>query len=237
MKVIMVGCEYSGKTSVAYEISKWMVQKLRSHRAHWHDHFVLPHVVGGGPRQEQKEEQFQSLDPDFQEKYQRYQIHYHFRPFYYRHEDHLLINWYYADAVYADLYYRFGSRGQYAERRSMARYWDGMVMSLAPETILVLLKASPAVIRRRKQENPHPKCILQDKDVELVLDRFQEEYEDSLIGRKFVVDTSETTVQETFEKFITKMSPHFTVADLTRLKAFEGTEPIPVDEISYEFRD
>ena len=67
------------------------------------------------------------------------------------------------------------------------------------------------------KENPHPRGVLQDKDVEYVLERFEEEYERSLIRKKFTLDTTDATVEETFKDFLKAMEPHFRPIDTLRM--------------------
>jgi hypothetical protein len=86
-------------------------------------------------------------------------------------------------------------------------------MEMAPDTVLVLVKASPEVIRQRRAESPHPREILKDADVETVLRRFEEEYQRSGLRRRFVLDTTTATVEETFQEFLRKMEPHLTQED------------------------
>ena len=67
------------------------------------------------------------------------------------------------------------------------------------------------------KENPHTNSLVQNKDVELVLKRFEEEYERSLIKNKFTIDTSISTVEVCVAEFLKKYEPFMTVADRTRI--------------------
>lgn len=93
-----------------------------------------------------------SLDPSLLEIHQRYMTHDHTSASLYCVQDHCVIDWYYADVVYAPLYYGFGGAGQHADRRALARDYDHKVLELAPETASVLLKASPEIIRQRRSQ-------------------------------------------------------------------------------------
>jgi hypothetical protein len=97
----VIGCEYVGKTTLAQEISNWIAQTMGGSALGWHDHFVLPYVDHPGPEFEADAEQMSTLRPSVLEKFQRYMITYHFDPDFYLDNHHLLVNWYYADAVYA----------------------------------------------------------------------------------------------------------------------------------------
>ena len=216
MRAILIGCEYVGKTTLAAEVSKWLEQNMghaQFGRYAWHDHFVLPFTEGEGSEVEKEAEQVLAMHPRLLEKYSRYMIHYHLNHSFFLDNHLLLINWYYGDAVYAPLYYGYGGPDEYADRQLMARSHDADVMSLAPDTVLVLVKATPEVIRQRMAEQPHPRCILKDQDVEFVLQRFEEEYQRSGIRRRFALDTSDATVEETRQEFLRQMEPHFTERD------------------------
>ena len=94
---------------------------------------------------------------------------------------------------------------------------DAEIMERAPDTVLVLLKASPEVIARRMKETPHGHSIVQEKDIELVLQRFDEACTSSLIRKKMILDTSDATVEETLEEFVANVKPHLTQADRVRI--------------------
>ena len=220
MRLIVIGCEYAGKTTLAAGISKWIEENIEGSIG-WHDHFVLPFREGSGPQVDEDSEQVLAMNPTLLEKYSRYMIHYHFAPDFYGDNHHLLVDWYYADAVYAPLYYGYGGRDQYSDRQGMARSHDAEVMNLAPDTVLVLVQASAEVIRQRMKENPQPRGILKDQDVELVLQRFEEEYKRSGIRRRITVDTTQATAEETFRDFLRQMGPHFTEKDQLALLTHE----------------
>ena len=237
MRLLVIGCEYAGKTTLAQKVSRWMIEEMGVSHVRWHNHYVVPHldrhlivraredpstVVSGKKdadlNTEEDEKQMMTLAPSLLEQFQRHMIWRHLHPDMYRGpDDALTINGHYADAVYAPLYYGYGEPGSFADRRQRARAWDCELMSLAPDTVLVMVKASAEVIRRRMRQSPRPRCVVRDRDVELVLDRFQEEYDSSLITRRFALDTTAAPVKETFHEFLRKMWPHLTQVDLLRL--------------------
>lgn len=219
MRIIMIGCEHAGKTTLAEQIHNWMIENMGPPLMSWHDHFVLPFHEGSGPEAEEEANQVLTLMPTLLEKYSRYMIDYHFAFFSDAHN--LLVNWYYGDAVYAPLYYGYGNPDDYLDRRAMARSYDAKVMKMAPDTVLVLVKASPEVIRRRMSESPHPRCILKDEDVEFVLQRFEEEYNRSGIRLRFTLDTTNATLKETFGEFLRKIEPHLNENDKLSLLTHE----------------
>jgi hypothetical protein len=214
MRIIMIGCEYAGKTTLTAEISRWLERNLgrpQFGQYMWHDHFVFPFAEGEGEQVETETAHILAMPPSLLEKYSRYMIHYHL--VFYQDSHHLVVNWYYGDAVYAPLYYGYGEPDGYADRGLMARSYDAKVMQEAPDSVLILVKASPDVIRRRMAQGPRPQCPLQEQDVELVLQRFEEEFKRSGIRRRFTLDTSSATVAETLQTFVKEMEPHLTADD------------------------
>ena len=213
MHVIMMGCKYAGKTTLGAEICKWMEENMGpgQYGYGWHDHFVVPYLTHPGDDQEIHAEQIESMAPTLLQQVSNHSVEYHFAML--EDDDFLAIDWYYGDVVYAPLYYGYGKPGEYADVRLIARINEAKIKKVSPDTVLVLVKASPEVIRQRKLENPHPRCILKDEDVETVLDRFEEQYSLSCLRRKIELDTTEATVEETLKEFLRKMEGHFTVAD------------------------
>jgi len=86
-----------------------------------------------------------------------------------------------------------------------------------------LMKASPQTIKKRVKEgkspfpNRHASTLFQTKDTEIVLERFEEQYEESLISKKFVLDTTSTSVQESLTEFKKQIKPFITSQDRLRL--------------------
>jgi thymidylate kinase len=236
MRLMMIGCEYAGKTTLAVEISKWMIEAMGLSFVRWHNHFVVPqvdqHLVIRGQSDdhhvapgkgaadsfaEEEQEQIMALTPSLLEQFQRHMIWRHLHPNAYAEDDYLVINWYYADAVYAPLYYGYGDTGTFADRRQRARAWDAEVMKLGPDTVIVLVEASADVIRERMRAKPRAKGILQEKDVDRVLDRFREEYDNSLIYRRFTMDTTDASPEESLQSFLKQMWPHLSQGDRLRM--------------------
>jgi thymidylate kinase len=217
MHLIIIGSEYSGKTTLAKNISEWWKRETGDVWVGFHDHFVLPYVEGEGDDVDMEAEQVRALRPGLQEKYSRYMCTYHLGHSFYADNNHMLIDWFYGDAVYAPIYYKFGQPGQYADRHLEARHYENEINQLAPDSILVLLKASPEVIRRRMAQQSNPRGVLQEADVEKALAGFQREFDDSLLRRRMEIDTSDRTPEETLAEFCRLIEPHLTDHDRLRL--------------------
>ncbi len=217
MRLIIIGCDYTGKTTFAGHIREWMERELGSCTTSFHDHFLPWDPDDPGPKGERIDDDLKLLslnEPSLLEKYNRYVIHYHTHPNFYANPDHCVVSWYYADAVYGPLYYGFGGPGQRADRQIMARSYDAMVTRLAPDTVLVYLTADAEVIRQRQaaQPRPYPKAA----DIEHIQHRFAEEFERSLLRNRIRLDTSTASPQETLEEFVRQMEPYWTPADRLR---------------------
>jgi len=74
MRLIIIGCEYTGKTTLVAEIFKWLEENRGRDQFGnplLHDHFVLPFVQGSGPEVEEEAEQVLAMKPKLLEKYSR----------------------------------------------------------------------------------------------------------------------------------------------------------------------
>ncbi len=231
MRLLFIGCEWAGKHTLGIEVSRWWSEQtgepfLPPPHFSFHDHFVVPHVVhamGHEHHKELSEKQMLTLNPGLLEHYQRYQIYNKLTPGYIEEPDLFLMDWYYGEAVYAPLYYGYGGPGEYADRRMLARWLDEDVLKLIPDTILVLIKASPEVIRERMAngDSPfpgrHKDTYFRAEDAEQVLELYQEQYEVSLIRRKMEIDTTNASVAESLQEFISQVAHFVTDADRLRI--------------------
>ena len=217
MRLILVGCEYAGKTTLAEHIVDWTARTFGSSRT-FHDHFSLP----CNEFVESDQEQMLALSPTLKEMFQRYMINYHFHEAFYSDPDHNLVGFHIEEAVYAPLYYGYGGQGEYGDRATLARALDQEIMQHAPDTVLILLRARAEIIAGRMRENPHPRPVVQERDIELVLQRFEEQYRDSLIYKKFAIDTSDANPVETLEAFATQIEKHLSQSDRLRLIAHQS---------------
>ncbi len=228
MRLIIIGCEYTGATTLARNVQAWLRDDFGEPAAMIHDHF-MPRIGEGRkgitdhditPDEEQTE--LMKLEPWALEMFMRYMIHYHLGHHFYADNDHICVNWYYGDAVYAPMYFGYGGPGMYADRRVMARGHDNHVNDMAPDTVLVHLTASPEKIRERMSAEPRPISPFRDEDIEHVLDRFAEEASHGLFRRKISLDTTNSTPEETLAEFKRKIESHLTDRDRMRLLAHKA---------------
>jgi hypothetical protein len=215
MRLILNGCEYAGTTTLAGAISEWAM-KVFGGQIVFHDHWKIPHVSHSAHTDEEND-QFLALSPHLQESFQRYHMEYHVASTFYGDDHHNMVGFHIDEAVYAPLYYGYGGEGEYSDRKQMARSVEAHIMEVAPDTVLVLVKASPKVIARRIKENPHDRALVKENDIERVLQRFEEENERTFIRRKFTLDTTSVSVEESLAEFVDKFEPHMTEADRLRI--------------------
>jgi len=235
MRLILIGCEYTGKSTLVRNISRWMIEQMGVSLVRWHDHFVVPRLDGHtiiraegsdasiGKTEhdlntEEDKEQIMSLRPNVLEQLQRHNIWRHLHPRLLEADDVLFVNFYYAEAVYAPLYYGYGERGSFADRSVRAREWDEELLAYAPDIVLAHVTADPAAVADRMAARPRVRGILQQQDIPSVLDRFREEYEASLIERKFTLDTTDTTPEQTLGQFVDLIRPHLSEVDHQRMR-------------------
>jgi hypothetical protein len=226
MNLVFVGCEYTGKSTLAAEVMKWAENTVGG-TSHFHDHFSVP----SNELVPEAKESLIVVHPQVREMFQRFMIEYHTSPAFYSKPDHNLMGLVIEEAVYAPLYYGYGGkdsgspgRSPEGQRTEMARRIEERMLQRAPGTVLVLFKASPEVIAKRMKENPHTHQIVQEKDIEYVLQRFEEEFEASLIQKRIVLDTTSSTVAETLAEFVEKYEPYHTNADLLRIRQHQAAK-------------
>jgi thymidylate kinase len=246
MLLIVTGCEHVGKTTLANGISRWLADATGYSRS-FHDHFTIPSPeVADADR-----EHFMAMSPAFKERFQRYQMDYHTHGTFLGGADHMLVGFHIEEAVFAPLYHDYGGPGQPGDRSSFARRVEQRLMASSPDFILVLLKARPEVIVQRMRDEPMPRDqkgrrpgLLEEKDVEYVLQRFDEEFGRSLIRRKFIIDNSDLTSEETLSEFVFKVQKYLSQSDRMRIltrqamaergdardPVFEGDKTVPPEQ-------
>ncbi len=236
MNLILVGCEFAGKTTLANEIIEWSKRTLGRY-SHFHDHFTIPSTELEGDAREE----YRRSSPQIKEMFQRFMMNYHMSPDFYDNVDHHLMGFHIEEAVYAPLYYGYGGensgspfRSAKDQRTEMARHMEEIILERAPNVMLVMLHATPEVIRQRmaapKDNRTAPRDsepfgpptarVVQDGDVEFVLDRFDEEFRNSLIQNRFTLDTSTATIDETMAEFVKNAVPLLSTEDRHQI---EGT--------------
>ena len=202
MRLIIVGCEYSGVTTLINSIHRWGLQYGINY--HLDDHFTIPDAFHLS-----QEEQKAMLDmlPAIKERFQRFQIAYHVKLLH--RFSHILLGGFHIEEIV------YGPRYYYPGIDIEIREWEPEMPS---DTILVHLYATNEIIQRRMVENPHPHQLVQSSDVQEILDYFENEFRISWIKKKFSLDTSNLTPDGLLEAFFKLSVSHIAPTDaLTRL--------------------
>ena len=103
---------------------------------------------------------YAATHPQVKEMFQRFLISYHASDGFFSYPDHNLMGYHIEEAVYAPLYYGYGGpdsgspmRSPEGQRTKMARSTEEEILRHAPNMVLVLMKATPEVIRERMAAN------------------------------------------------------------------------------------
>ena len=236
MNIILVGCEYTGKTTLADGIVEWSKDVFGVYN-HFHDHFTIPSTE----LTPDARDEYKNSSPQIKEMFQRFMIQYHLSDTFYSNPDHHLMGFHIEEAVYAPLYYGYGNetsgspgRSSNGQRSEMAREIETQIIDKAPYTVLVLLHASTEMIQKRmtqttkssssKKLDSQPfgiptQGVVKYEDVSYVSERFHEEYQDSLIPNKFKIDTTNLQPSETLSEFTRNIESFLSSSDLDRIEA------------------
>ncbi len=225
MNIIVIGCEYTGTTTLMLRFQEWMKDSL-GRASIFHDHFKLPNNSGHPPLDpdsiifdEEEKRTVLEMSPKLKELFTRYTLYYHSptRPMKSTDIGGLHIGHHIDEMIYAPMYFGYGGPGEPGDRRVEAKNVEQGLVKYAPETVLVLMKASADVVRRRLRRASHPDGVVRHDDIEDLLHRFDKEFERSAILNKFTLDTTGSTPEETFQEFLCKMEPLWTEGDRLRM--------------------
>ena len=160
MRLILIGCEYAGKTTLATGIASWiektMGPPIPQGMPPFHDHFTFP-AISHEELTDAEYDQIWALSPRLKSMIQNHQILYHLNPSFYRDHDNIMVGFHIEEAVYGPLYYGYGES---SNSSAIARNIENHIIEKAPDTVLILVKASRDVIAQRMIDKPHPKEIL-----------------------------------------------------------------------------
>lgn len=200
MRVILVGCEYTGKTTLGNALKEWGAKHNR--RFHMDDHFSIPDEYH---MSEEEQKAMVALLPGIKQRFQRFQCYYHLSVMDHQ-EDIILVGYHIEEAIYGPRYYYPGGR--------KPDYIVRLELKMLPDTILVLLTADPDVIRERMKTAPHTYQIVGASEVEEIQAEFENGFKASRIKRKASIDTSELTPDQTLERFFEVVEPKMSTRDL-----------------------
>ena len=198
MRIIAIGCEYSGVTTLLEGINAWGIQ--RGVHFHMDDHFTIPDAYHLSDEEQQA---MLNMLPAIKERFQRFQIVYHVRLI--NNFQHILLGGFHLEEeVYGPLYYYPGLTV------SDTRKYES---EMPNDAILVHLHARPEVIAKRLADAPHPHTIIQKDHIPMILDGFAEGYRASWIQHKIEIDTSDLSPTDLLAAFFNKANAHFNTRD------------------------
>jgi hypothetical protein len=199
MRLIVIGCEYTGVTTLIDGLMAW--GRERGIDYHLDDHFAIP------DRQHLSEEDrkvMTTLPLALKERLQRFQVVYHVHLLH-KFEEILLGGFHIEEAIYGPRYYYPGLPAGETRRYEV---------EMPPDTLLVHLHAKPEVIAARMEANPHDYSVIRKVDIPSLLDEFRHEYSASWIKRKFAIDTTTLTPAQLLQTFLERSVPHLNERDL-----------------------
>lgn len=205
MRLILIGSEYVGKTTLVDALYAWGEE--RGIHFHLDDHFSIPDQFFLSPEDQQA---MLGIPPTIKERFQRFQIYYHLDVIA-NHSDVLLAGFHVEEAIYGPRYYYPG--------HAWPPYQRKIETHLPPDTILLLLTASPEVIRQRMAASPHQHPVVPSEDVDAVGREFEAEYRRSWIERRLQIDTSELQPEQLLPTFLRQVKPFLDTRDLLRWQA------------------
>ncbi len=225
MRLLLIGCEYVGTTTLANGIQAWSHQVMGEGKGlvAYHDHWKIPHISGHRGLDDEnlltpeEQDQILALTPKVREVIQRYNIAYHIVPEALRNPDYVSIGLHIENAIYAQMYFDYYVGERAWAREAILDHFEESIIELAPDMPLVLLKASPETIEQRMKERPHDNPVLKEADIQRALDEFQAEFERSAIRNKFIIDTSQGTKEETLASFLKEFEPYLNESDKLRI--------------------
>ena len=201
MRVIVIGTEYTGKTTLVQLVQQWGMD--REIRHHMDDHFSIPDQQTLKNPAEQKA--MTELPSGIKERFQRFQIAYHVR-LVHKYQHVLLTGFHIEEMVYGQRYYY----PDLARPVETPQAWE---KDMPSDMILVLLTASPEVIKQRMKDAPHDYPIVPESDIEEVQAAFREEFRNSFFKQKFEIDTSTLTPYALLQSFLAQSFPYLSAAD------------------------
>ena len=209
MRLILTGCEYAGKSTLATALSRWGQE--HGFQYHMDDHFTVP---DNSLRTDEERRYARDAPPAMKERFQRFQIYYHVHLLQV-YDDICLVGFHSEEAVYGPRYYYPGGR--------LSQDYHRQIETEFPrDTLLCALSARPEVIRERMHAAPHPYPIVPEADVEAVLAAYDGEFAACWLKHKFRLDTSDLAPEEIVPAFLRAAKRHLRERDLLLLQAHDA---------------
>lgn len=201
MRVIAIGTEYTGKSTLVQAIQNWGME--RGVRHHMDDHFSVPDQQTLKDPADQKA--MNEVPSAIKERFQRFQIAYHVR-LVKKYQHVLLAGFHIEEMVYGQRYY-------YPDLARPVENPQAWEKDMPFDIILVHLTASSDVIKQRMNDDPHDYPIVPESDIEEIKTAFQEEFRKSFFKQKFQIDTSKHNADTLLQEFLDSSFPYLSAAD------------------------
>ena len=143
MRLILVGCEYVGNTTLANAIDDWMDITIGARFSLIHEHWKIPHT-SGHPDNTTPEEQAWLLasTPKFKEMHQRHSLYYHAHGW--ATPDVMMVGAAIEDAVYAPLFFGYGGKDEFQDREVVMHQWEATILAKSDETPVSISSLNPS---------------------------------------------------------------------------------------------
>tara|TARA_B100000949_G_scaffold166869_1_gene147310 strand:+ start:170 stop:826 length:657 start_codon:yes stop_codon:yes gene_type:complete len=212
MRLILIGCEYVGKTTLANSLRDWGVP-LGKHFHMDDGDFTIPDCN----MSPEDQKTMLNLSPVLKERFQRMVIFYHIDVLT-RSNDCILGGYHIEEKIYGPRYYHPDIG---------VSYHRFVETQLPSDTILVNMKADSDVIKERMKSNSHPYQLVQSHEVDEIQDEFLYEFQQSNIERKIELDTSKLTPETILDTFLNEVRPVLTPQDM-----YESLDAILTEELA-----
>lgn len=200
MRLILIGTEYVGKTTLANALQEWGLKVGK--RFHMDDgDFTIPdyHHLN-----EEDQQTMWNMSPVLKERFQRMVIYYHLEILE-RYNDCIFGGFHIEEKIFGPRYYHPGSEVSYHR-------W--LEHKMPDNCILVHMTCDPDVIRQRMAYDPHPYELVKSHEIEEIMEEFLYEYNNSYFRQKLEFDTTRLTPEGILEPFLEAVRPQVDARDL-----------------------
>ena len=200
MRLILIGTEYVGKTTLANALRDWGMGVGK--KFHMDDgDFTIPdyHHLN-------QEDQLTmwNMSPVLKERFQRMVIYYHLEILE-RYNDCIFGGFHIEEKIFGPRYYHPGHE---------VTYHRWLEHKMPGNCILVHMTCDPEVIRRRMKEYPHPYQLVESNEIGDIMAEFASEYGNSYIRQKVDFDTTDLTPSTILDAFLEAVRPQLDARDL-----------------------
>ena len=200
VRLILIGTEYVGKTTLANALQEWGLKVGK--RFHMDDgDFTIPdyHHLN-----EEDQQTMWNMSAVLKERFQRMVIYYHLEILE-RYNDCIFGGFHIEEKIFGPRYYHPGSEVSYHR-------W--LEHKMPDNSILVLMTCDPDVVRQRMVDDPHPYELVKSHEIEEIMDEFLYEYNSSYFRQKVEFDTTNLTPEGILQPFLEAVRPQVDARDL-----------------------